>query len=158
MKEKACAEQLRSLSDRANPSQEHAQTLGKVKQAVQDLYFPGNLWHSCSSSCEHWSHGSILCQTLMNRSSVCLCRTFPSPPAAAALPHLTAHSIPGRSIAPFSNKYFAAVRLHIIPHLSWKILSEIILLQEHWRAFIVIGSNRYFKYSVPNLNQIRTKS
>lgn len=89
MKEKACAEQLRSLSDRANPSQEHAQTLGKVKQAVQDLYFPGNLWHSCSSSCEHWSHGSILCQTLMNRSSVCLCRTFPSPPAVAALPHLT---------------------------------------------------------------------
>lgn len=39
--QKACAEQLRSLSDRANPSQEHAQTLGKVKRQYKTCISQG---------------------------------------------------------------------------------------------------------------------
>lgn len=69
MKEKAVQGQLRSLSDRDNPSQEHTQTLGKVKRQYQNC-MSQRTCGTCSSSCEHWSHGSTLCHTVMNSSSV----------------------------------------------------------------------------------------
>lgn len=52
MKEKACAEQLRSLSDRDNPSEEHTQALGKVKRQYK----------TCLGQ-EHEAHAAVAVST-----------------------------------------------------------------------------------------------
>jgi len=46
VKEKACAEQLRSLSDRDNPFQEHAKTLREVNKHYEIC----SSWRTCGTS------------------------------------------------------------------------------------------------------------
>lgn len=151
MKEKACAEQLRSLSDRDNPSQEHAQTPGKVKRQYKTHVSQGT-WGTCSRSCEHWSH----CVSVTNRSSIwpsledtpfTTSGCSPSTSPCTQQPASQAH---GQLLAPTS--ILQQLGCTLLP-ATQEILSEMILLQEHWRGFTVTGSNSHFKYTMPEPNE-----
>lgn len=57
MKEKACAEQLRSLSDRDNPFQEHAKTLRKVNKHYKICISRGTCGTSVAIDLKTRNHG-----------------------------------------------------------------------------------------------------